>query len=369
VKPPRVLFILKFRDDCNVGSYSDTDGCGKPYGYNNGKGFSSGMLNSAKFVAKMLVKHGISVKLVQVADNNDIDREVYAYKPTHVIIEALWVVPQKFDVLQLLHPTVKWIVRGHSEIPFLANEGVAMAWLTGYTQYKNVAIAANSKTSLRDLRCIIKASNPDWTDEMVRNKVLLLPNYYPYWKHSEERKEESRYLDVGCFGAIRPLKNQLMQAVAAIRFAMLKGKQLRFHINTTRNEQGGNNVLKNIRALFAGTGYQLIEHGWVTHKEFLRVLKQMDILLQVSFSETFNIVAADSVVMGLPVVTSAEIHWVSPAAKADPTDSEDIIQKMLVVTDWRFRWPIEKLNQLGLRHYCEGSKRHWLHYLFLNTAL
>jgi hypothetical protein len=204
---------------------------------------------------------------------------------------------------------------------------------------------------------------------MVKDKVIALPNYYPYWKQSVERKAEDHYLDVGCFGAIRPLKNQLMQAVAALRFAMLKGKQLRFHINTTRNEQGGNNVLKNIRALFGGTGYQLIEHGWVAHKEFLQVLTQMDLLLQVSFSETFNIVAADAVAMALPLVTSAEIHWVTPAVKADPTNSEDILQKMLLVTDWRFAWPIEKLNRLGLRHYCEGSKRHWLHYIFLNSAL
>ena len=35
-----------------------------------------------------------------VVDNNGIDKEITEYKPTHVFIEGLWVVPEKFDVLK-----------------------------------------------------------------------------------------------------------------------------------------------------------------------------------------------------------------------------------------------------------------------------
>jgi hypothetical protein len=38
--------------------------------------------------------------IVVVLDNNEIDKYVTKYKPTHVIIEALWVVPTKFHILK-----------------------------------------------------------------------------------------------------------------------------------------------------------------------------------------------------------------------------------------------------------------------------
>jgi hypothetical protein len=77
----------------------------------------------------MLVANGVDSTIIEVIDNNGIDREVTKYKPTHVIIEALWVIPSKFEILTKLHPNVKWIIRLHSEIPFLANEGIAMEWM------------------------------------------------------------------------------------------------------------------------------------------------------------------------------------------------------------------------------------------------
>lgn len=354
---PRVLFILKFRDDDGYGGHGGSYGCG----------LSSGLLNSAKFVVNMLADNHVDVKLVQVTDNNDIDREVTKYRPTHVIIEALWVVPEKFDILHRLHPRVKWIVRGHSEIPFLANEGVAMKWLPRYVRFENVSIAENSVKALRDLRTVVMAANPDWSLDEVREKVLYLPNFYPHSKrHHSNKEEDPDFIDICCFGAIRPLKNQLIQAVAAIKYAESIGKSLRFHINATRNEQGGNNVLKNLRATFdavSESGHQLVEHGWMPHHEFIRLLKQMDVAMQVSFSETFNIVAADCVVAGLPLVVSPEISWAAPWVQAEPTDSEDILSKMITANDWRFKWVLKALNMRGLRQFCERSKHVWLAYL------
>ena len=84
----RVLFILKRKED-----YSQED-------YSKSQGLATGLLNSPTFVNDMLIDEGVESKLVVVIDNNDIDREVTSYKPTHVIIEALWVVPEKFDILQ-----------------------------------------------------------------------------------------------------------------------------------------------------------------------------------------------------------------------------------------------------------------------------
>lgn len=363
----KVLFILKFRD--NYGPYDydyDDDPYGNdlysnPYGYG---GLSSGLLNSAIFVADMLVAQGINAKIVQVVDNNSIDKEVAEFQPTHVIIEALWVVPDKFDILQKLHPTVKWIVRTHSEVPFFANEGVAMGWLTSYVKFANVSVAANSDKSLSDLRAIISAAHPEWSIAQVHEKVLFLPNFYPT-QAKRALKAPNNIIDVACFGAIRPLKNQLIQAVAAMRYATLAGQNLRFHINSSRTEQNGGNILKNLRALFAalGTGYELVEHDWLPHDQFLDLLATMDLLLQVSFSETFNIVTADAVAIGLPVVVSAEVVWVSSDSQALTTDSEDMVQKMMMVTDWRFRSLLAADNLSGLNLYCGRSEKLWITYL------
>ena len=357
---PRVLFVLKFRESSG-GDYTHCWSKSDEVIVGEKKELSSGLLNSARFVVDILEKDGIEVKLVQVVDNNDIDREVTLYKPTHVIIEALWVVPTKFDVLQRLHPNVQWIVRGHSELPFIAQEGVAIEWITRYVLYENVRFAANSENSVKDIRAIIQAGHPEWSTEKVREKVPYLPNYYPYYLKTSFHKKEahSDFIDIACFGAVRPLKNQLIQAVAAIEYATLLGKKLRFHTNATRVETQGDPVLRNLEALFEATPpHELIKHPWMPHEEFLELLKLMDISLCVSFSESFCIIAADSIIAGVPIVGSSEIEFLTSWSQAATTDSDDIVMKMLKTRDWILL--LKVLNYRGLKSHCEKAKKLWL---------
>jgi hypothetical protein len=350
----RVLFILKYRELYDLDS-----------GYEcSNKKLCSGLANSARFVHDMLAKHHIDTKMVEVIDNNEIDREVSIYNPTHVIIEAFWVVPEKFEVLQMLHPNVIWVVRSHSEIPFLAQEGSAMDWLIRYVQHRNVYVAANSEKAVRDFRTIISAANPFWDEAKVENKVPFLSNFYPIHHKPRNARKQDDILEVGCFGAVRPLKNQLIQAVAAIEFATITGKYLRFHINADRAEQGGSSILINLRSLFSGIANgELVEHPWMDHSKFLSLLSEMDISLVVSLTESFCIVAADSVAARVPVVGSSEIKFLSSLAKANPTDSEDIVLKMLQVSGWRYKFTLKIINLLNLKRYSNASKKTWLDYL------
>lgn len=347
---PKVLFVLKYREI--YGGY-----CSGTYP------LASGLYNSARLVHNMLLAAGVESKLTQVVDNNEIDKEVTEYRPTHVIIEAIWVVPDKFDILQKLHPNVKWIVRSHSEIPFLANEGVAISWLADYVKRSNVIIAANSTRSLADMRLLISESYPAWTKAMVEEKVILLDNYYPVWPRQRQTKTDFSVLDVGCFGAIRPMKNQLNQAIAAIEAASEMKKPLRFHVNGTRCEQSGNNVLKNLRALLNSTGNSLIEHPWLDQAAFAALLSTMDLGMQVSFSETFNITAADMVIAGLPIVVSPEIPWATKWCHADPTNVNDMVSKINRVLDWKWKRLLHSLNVSGLTNYVYAARDHWLDFL------
>jgi glycosyltransferase involved in cell wall biosynthesis len=337
---PRVLFVLKHRE------VPDRDEYACSY-------LSSGLHNSAGFVADMLNKAGVEAKVVHVRDNNYIAREVHKFKPTHVILEALWVVPEKFDVLLPIFPDVKWIVRIHSELAFLAQEGIAMDWINRYVQYKNVFVASNSEETTRDLKHMVG---------IREDKILFLPNYYPARHFPGLTKDSNEYFDVACFGAIRPMKNQLVQAHAALRYARSVGKTLRFHVNGSRAEQGGENNLKNLEAFFAHTpDAQLVEHCWMNHKDFVHLLYCMDLGMQVSFSETFNIVTADMVFVGLPIVVSDEVPWASGLSKAKCTDVEDIVDHIGTVI--RYHALVGRLNSCGLKRYVRKARRVWLNWL------
>lgn len=319
---------------------------------------SSGLFNSANFVSEMLNENGIESKIIQVIDNNDIDREVAKFKPTHVMIEALWVVPEKFNILKKLHPNVKWIIRLHSEIPFLSGEGNSMSWIFEYLDKANVFVAPNSERAFNDIKNLVATK---FGLNFANRKVIYLPNYYKFeFKYGYNPKN---ILDISSFGAIRPLKNQLIQAIAAIEYAKKTNQRLRFHINTGRVEHG-NNVLKNIRSLFEHLDsyrFQLIEHDWLTHDNFLNVIRGIDVALQMSYSETFNITTADAVSQGIPVVTSKEIFWVSKLFYADPNSVESIVAKIRCALFWRGIGTF--FNRLGLKKYNKQSKKIWLKYL------
>lgn len=350
----KVLFILKYRENSD-GSYS------------NG-GLSSGLANSARYVCDMLNANGVEAVLEQVIDNNCIDKFVTLHKPTHVIIEAYWVVPEKFEVLTRLHPNVIWIIRNHSELPFLSSEGIAIDWTCRYVAYNNVMVSGNSPRVLGELKTMIKHSYPKWTREQVEDRVWYLPNYYkPDIPARDKCLPESDIINVGCFGAIRPLKNQLLQAVAAIQFCEKQRKTLYFHVNSTRIEGGSTaNALKNLRALFAHTGksgHKLIEHDWLDHDKFIDMLQEtIDIGMCVSHSETFCIVAADLVTSGIPIVVSEEVVWASSLSKADPNSSEDITRHLNSIWNYKRLGLSQRLNISGLNSYCKQTIKQWLFY-------
>ena len=314
----RVLFILKRREDYDAKVHSAI-------------GMSTGLYNSAKFMNDMLLDSGIESHLEVVEDYNKIDRQVWLYKPTHVIIEAIWVVPQKFKELQRLHPDVIWIVRVHSETPFLAGEGMAFDWLGDYSGCKNIVFGINAPRMMEEIKIYLQHRN-SWSEEHTAERIVYLPNYYPQEYVTKEFNRNKDTIDISCFGAVRPLKNHILQAIAAIGFANQKGKKLRFHVNAGRIEMQGGPVIKNLKNIFEqiyGKGHELINHLWRPREEFLELCKEMDIGLQCNLSETFNIIGADLISQGIPLVgNSDEIPWALPEFSADPNNSRDIIRQL-----------------------------------------
>jgi hypothetical protein len=323
-------------------------------------GISYGLLNSCRFLVNALIDMGCEAKVAEVTDNNDIDYEVHHYKPSHVFIEALWVVPSKFEELLPLYPKIKWYVRLHSNVPFISSEGMAIEWMIRYfaigVKYPQFKVSPNSEEMCNDLASIYGV------------RTVYAPNIYQPFRLEEPfhsmnpalDHEPCRHdsLDIGCFGAIRPLKNQLIQAMASITFANKIGKQLTFHINSTRIEQHGQPILRNLEALFATTRHRLAVHDWLPWSEFIQLVRTMDLGLQVSFSETFDIVAADFVFADVPIVGSKEIPWMSPLFQANCTNMDNIVSHL------EFAWQGKKFglhsaNRSGLRDWNESARKVW----------
>jgi hypothetical protein len=135
----RILFVLKRREDFDPSKHIEISQ-------------QCGLYNSISYVHNMLLDQGYQSQLSICIDNNCINGFIYKFKPTHVIVEALWVVPSKIKLLQSMYPHIKWIIRLHSAIPFLSIESSqSMKWVADYVRIKNVFIGVNDMRLYQEL--------------------------------------------------------------------------------------------------------------------------------------------------------------------------------------------------------------------------
>jgi len=316
----------------------------------------TGLYNSARLVVVALNKvDGLEAELITCVDGNDIDSKLHKHKPNICIIEAIWVSPSKLIELQNKYPLIRFVVRVHSKIPFLAMEGAAIGMIKEYIKIPNVDVSFNNHCTSKDLNsiCIPNIFLPNIYEEVF--------DFCPSNKKEKAERNRSGVYNIGCFGAIRPLKNQLNQAVAAIKFGEVYGVCVNFYVNSVRLEQGGESVLKNMKALFKDTNHTLIEVGWLDRPDFLELLSTMDISMQVSLTESFNIVAADSVFVGVPLVISNEIDWLKNGI-SDPNDVDSMVKQIKAALNYKNLFITQ--NLIALKKYNTKSKAEWILRMF-----
>lgn len=341
-KPPKknkkLLFILKKKNNYGISNSA-------PYG----------LKTSCSLVAKCLEPYHIESKIVEIIDGNCIDREIHHFRPNFVILEAIHCPPYKLKELLKKYYGTTFSVRIHSKFPFLAQERMALEWLSEYNdlanKYKNFIISANSSEFIEQI------------NNVLGYNIIRLSNCYPVDKTKSNKRCVGEILDIGCFGAMRILKNQLFQAVCAIYFADRMEKTLRFHVNDSSTfEREGHSILHNLINLFKNLKHQLIIHPWENHDDFIKMVKKMDLGMQVSFTESYNIVAADMVNQGIPVVGSNEIEFLSSCYQADPNDFEGIYNKLkfAVYNKWL---GIHGVNKIKLKNNTESAIKTWLEFL------
>jgi hypothetical protein len=205
--------------------------------------------------------------------------------------------------------------------------------------------------------------------------MLYLPNIYQpisgkgvKYKFTVDGKTvtpsvHKKTINIGCFGAVRVLKNHLQQAVAAIRYADENDLKLNFFVNCNDTLDSNNSIIKNLVSLFEmhPERYMLCKCKWVPHDAFMQLVKMMDLGMQVSLSESFDIVAADFVASGVPLVVSNEISWMPSWCRCN-ADVDEIVGKMNLVMRGK-KANLQQINKRYLSSYNKKATAKWLDYL------
>lgn len=274
------------------------------------------------------------IVLLRIDTLEDLESFLVNNKPKKVILQALCASYDELKALTSKHEGIKFYIHIHSNIPFLSVEGIAIERIEEARRL-GIGLVFNDERAAY-------AFNGTY-----------LPNVYERsYKQIKPKRDGKPHIDIICAGSLRPMKNQLIQAIASIKYAEQKGKKLRFHMNLDRSE-GGGEVGHNLRRLFQGSRHELVTAPWMSHEEFIRSLESMDMGLQVSLSESFNITAADYTAAGIPMVVSQEVRWASQNIMAETGCVYSIVSKMEVAHLYTLD------NRAGLTAFSLEAERLW----------
>lgn len=239
---------------------------------------------------------------------------------THLVMSAPWIPTLEWQRLCINFHRVQFACTSHSNVGFLQADPLAAAFMTGAgpgleAGFPNFTLAANS----RALCAFIKAG--------YAAPCTYLPNLYflngltrvgrPLWT--------SGTLRIGCFGAARVQKNVTSAAAAAIEIASRLRAQLEFWVSGGRNDGMGGSSAQVVRQIVGSCKFaRLVENSWESWPQFRQTVAHMHLLLQPSYTESFNVVTADGVAEGVPSVVSSAIDWVPAHWMADADDVGDI---------------------------------------------
>ncbi len=289
---------------------------------------------SAAYTAKTLRRHGLWAEVWPAQSPQKLlDRLRHAQasadqrgepRPTHVVLAAPWIPSTELAALAAEFPEVAFVVISHSNVGFLAADPHAIRLLRETADLQlathNVFVGGNSRKFT------------DWATEAWGVHAVCLPNLYctaeTFPQH--DRHWQGGALRLGLFGANRPLKNFLSGAAAAVELARRLRVPIELVLSSGRNEGGDVRALDEMTEDIANL--RVTRTGWLPWPSFRRLLRTVDLVLQVSYTETFNVVTADAIAEGVPVVASDAIDWVPRwwQARADePLDVARVAERLL----------------------------------------
>ncbi len=269
--------------------------------------------------AKVLQRAGMPTEVWPIINAADL-RQRLEKTPSHqVIISAPWIPTLELQALSNDFPQTQFAVTCHSNVGFLQADrnGVKLVreLMDVEMSTANVHLAGNTRRFCQ------------WINQAFRVPCTYLPNLY-YLATLAPRPRGPfgcGTLRIGAFGATRPLKNLMSAAGAALQIARRFGAPLEFWISAGRTEGGGDGVLAAVNEMLQGLpDVSLKLNGWQTWPDFRKTVASMHLLLQPSYTESFNMVTADGVAEGVASVVSSAIDWAPDDWKADVDDVPQI---------------------------------------------
>ena len=274
---------------------------------------------SAINTAKILRSRGVAAEVWPIVSAQELHTRLKTEAATHVVISAPWIPSTDLQQLTQNHPELKFAMNCHSNVGFLQADANGVRLLREAMEIEtgtfNFHLSGNSRRFCR------------WITGAFGAPCTYLPNLY--FIDGVPRSHRPLFgggvLRIGAFGATRPLKNFMSAAGAALEISRQLKTDLELWVSAGRTEGGGETVLRAARAMLVGVpGVKLIENGWQSWPKFRQTVAHMHLLLQPSYTESFNMVTADGIAEGVASVVSEAIDWAPEHWKADVDDVFDI---------------------------------------------
>jgi hypothetical protein len=270
--------------------------------------------------AKVLRHAGILSEVWPITDAGDLRVRLSASPAKQVIISAPWIPSDALQGLANDFPHTQFAVNCHSNVGFLQADRNGVRLMREVLELElgthNIHLAGNCRRFC------------EWVNSAFAAPCAYLPNLYYLDEHAEGHAHAGftgGTLRIGAFGATRPLKNLMSAAAAAVEIARGLRAPLEFWLSGGRTEGGGETVLGAVKEMLQGMpNVSLVLNGWQTWPKFRKLVGHMNLLLQPSYTESFNMVTADGIAEGVPSVVSDAIDWAPQYWKAHSDDVRDI---------------------------------------------
>ena len=275
---------------------------------------------TASYSAKTLRQHGYCAEALPIFGGDDLMQILQKRRPaTHIVIMAQFIPTNWIARLCRAFPETKFALNCHSNIGFLQAEPNAIRLLRE---------AIDLETGIHNF--VASGNNKRFVDAMqlmFGRPLHFLPNLYHL--HGFEPIHRPPYnggtLRLGAFGSHRIYKNFSSAVAAAMILSHELKTQTELWINAGRSDGNGKIVYQTALAWTTGMpNIDLKELHWTSWPQFKRWVGSMHLLLQPSYTESFNNVTADGTAEGTPSVVSEVIDWAPEAWKADSDDATEI---------------------------------------------
>jgi hypothetical protein len=304
---------------------------------------------SALNTCKVLRRGGIVADVWPVVNAKDLSTRLARDPASHVVVSAPWIPSVDIHSLVMANPSTRFAVNCHSNVGFLQADSNGVRLVREAMEVEaathNFHLAGNSSKFCK------------WIRSAYTRPCTYLPNLY--YLESDFLPWRPLYtggtLRIGAFGATRPLKNFMSAAGAALEITHRYKANLELWLSAGRTEGGGDTILRSARAMLDGLpNVKLVENGWQSWPKFRQSVAHMHLLLQPSYTESFNMVTADGVAEGVPSVVSHAIDWAPEHWKAMMDNVLDIarVGRYLLTDPYAPQEGIEALKT----HNADGLK-------------